>query len=77
MTQKEYIEERMEFFAQNIDEFEIGEEILDKDKSECKVMDKTSNSIEVWIGRKTKEGEDGKQWFDMRSFNKRFKKIEV
>ena len=77
MTQKEFIKERMEFFAQNIDEFEIGEEILDENKSKCKVMNKTLNSIEVWIGRKTKEGADSKQWFDMRSFNKRFKKIEV
>jgi hypothetical protein len=69
-----YIAERMKEFASNIDEFEIGEVIKDKDNAECVITNKTINSIEVGIKKKSKNGVDCTCWFDMRSFNQRFKK---
>jgi preprotein translocase subunit YajC len=73
MNTQEYIDERMKEYSMNIDEFSIGEEILDSDGIVCKITDKTSNSIEVEIKKKNKEGVDHKQWFDMKRFNNRFK----
>jgi len=71
----EYINERMKDFAMNIDEFSIGQIVLDKfDNSVCKIVNKTINSIEVYIKRKSKKGIDTTQWFDMRQFNFKFKK---
>ncbi len=67
-----YINERMITFAQNIDLFQIGQTILDSDKSKCKITNKTINSIEVFISKKFDNGINCKQWFDMTSFNKRF-----
>lgn len=72
---KAYIAERMKEFAQNIDEFCVGDFIIDSDKSECLITDKSINSIEVFIKKKNvKHGIDARQWFDMKSFNNRFKK---
>lgn len=75
MTQEEYIAERMKEFAMNIDEFSIDETVIDSDGASCGITNKTINSIEVYIGRKNCEGINHKQWFDMRRFNERFKKI--
>lgn len=75
MEQQDYIKTKMAEFAMNIDEFEIDETVLDLDKSNCVITDKTNNSIEVFIKAKTNKGIDCKQWFDMREFNKRFSKI--
>lgn len=74
MTQQEYIQERIEFFAQNIDEFSIGDVMKDKDGAVCVISNMTINTIEVIIPAKTKKGITCKQWFDMKEFNKRFKK---
>jgi hypothetical protein len=73
MEQNEYIKEKMIEFAMNIDDFFIGQEIIDSDKSICKITNKSINSIEVFMYKKTKEGINCKQYFDMKSFNKRFK----
>lgn len=73
MKQDEYIKERMSEFAMNIDEFSIGQIIEDTDKSYCEITNKTLNSIEVFIKRKSDKGIDCKQLFDMKQFNKRFK----
>ena len=73
MKQSEYIRERMAEFAMNIDEFSIGQIIEDTDKSHCEITNKTLNSIEVFMKRKSDKGIDCKQWFDMEQFNKRFK----
>ena len=70
-----YIKERTIFYAQNISEFEIGDDVKDFDGKICKIVNKTSNSIEVFIGRKSNAGVDCKNWFEMFFFNKRFKKV--
>lgn len=72
--QQDYIDARMKEFAMNIDEFFVDQVIIDYDKSECIITDKTINSICVSIKAKHKNGVDCTQWFDMREFNKRFKK---
>jgi len=72
--QREFINERMREYAMNIDEFTIGEVVTHIDGRKCLITNKTINSIEVKLTRKTKEGVDCKQWFDMRSFNNTFKK---
>lgn len=69
-----YINEKMKDFAMNIDDFNIVQIVFDTDKKECVITDKTLNSIEVFIKKKSKEGVNSKQWFDMKSFNNRFKK---
>lgn len=63
-----------EQFKGIIDAFSIDEIIIDKDGTECKISGKTSNSIEVYIPKKTKKGVNSKNWFDMRSFIFRFNK---
>jgi hypothetical protein len=71
--QEEYIKSRMSAFALNIDQFSIGQTIIDFDGEICKIVNKTLNSIEVRINRKHREGIDANQWFVMNDFNKRFK----
>ncbi len=71
--QKMYIRERMTEFAQNIDQLSIGQIVTDKDNRKCVITNKTINSVEVYIERKTNEGVNCKQWFDMNRFNSRFK----
>lgn len=74
-AQEQYIADRMKEFAQNIDEFSVDEIIIDSDGAECTIADKTVNSIRVFIKKKNdKHGVNTWQWFDMRDFNKRFKK---
>jgi hypothetical protein len=73
MEQQNYINERMKELSMNIDEFSLGQIIEDIDKSHCEITNKTLNSIEVSIKRKTDKGIDCRQWFDMKEFNKRFK----
>ena len=77
MKQQNYIDERMKEFAMNIDEFSIGQIIEDVDKSHCEITDKTLNTIEVSIKRKSEKGIDCKQWFAMNEFNKRFKVLKT
>lgn len=80
MTQKEYIDECMKKLAKNIDEFSIGQTIIDvTDGSECLITNKTITSIEVFIKKKTSKGIDCTQWFamsayEMKQFDRRFKK---
>lgn len=74
----EYIKEKMSFFASNIDDFEVGDQVIDLDGSLCTIIDKSLNTIMVSIGRKSSLGINTSQWFDMvshNSFGKRFKKI--
>jgi len=77
MEQQNYINERMKEFAMNIDDFSIGQIIEDVDKSHCEITDKTLNTIEVAIKRKSEKGIDCKQWFAMKEFNKRFKVLKT
>lgn len=71
--QQEYIDERLTFFADNIDTFSIGMVLKDSDGAHCMISNKSINTIEVIIPAKTKKGITAKQWFGMRDFNKRFK----
>lgn len=73
MNQEQYIKERMLEFASNIDDFSIGQTVLDVDGMSCTITNKTINSIEVFISKKAESGINTTQWFDMRTFNKRFK----
>lgn len=72
----DYREEKMNQWKMNIDEFKIGESIIDNDGLICIINNKTSNSIEVFIEKKTIKGIDCFSWFNMNDFNKRFKKID-
>lgn len=75
MTQEEYIEECMKKIRLNIDEFSIGDLLIDKaDKSEVQITDKTASSIQILIKAKTKNGITCKQWFDMERLNRKFTK---
>lgn len=79
-----HLEKENILLAQNIDEYIIGEIVLDKTfkNRECKITNKTENALEVYITAKDKhkkyeerKGIDHKQWFYIGDFNKRFKKI--
>jgi hypothetical protein len=76
MTEQEkYIAQRMAEFAMNIDEFSVDQVVLDTDGAQCVIVDKSTNSIKVAIGKKSKNGIDTTQWFAMGNFNKRFKTL--
>lgn len=81
--QEQHIAERMAFFASNIADFEIGEEVKEADGTISKITNKTINTIEVEIDKRpfkknaSKEetyGIKSRQWFTMENFNRRFKK---
>jgi hypothetical protein len=73
----DYIKEKQEQWAMNIDEFDIGDTVVElKDKSLAEITNKTSNSIEVLIKAKTKDGVDCKQWYVMNNFNRLYEKNE-
>lgn len=73
-TQAEYISGRMKDFAMNITDFSVGQIVVDKfDSTESEIINMTINSIEVFIKSKSVNGVNGRQWFDMRQFNNRFK----
>lgn len=74
MTRDEYIQERMAEYAKNIDEFSVGEIVLHEDGRDCMITNKTINSIEVKLNRKTSEGVNCLQWYEMNRFNRIFKK---
>ena len=75
MNTTDNINDRMKDFAMNIDEFSIGQVIIDSDGSLCIIENKTTNTIEVYIQKKTKNGVNCRQYFDMNQFNKRFKSL--
>lgn len=70
-----YIRQRNEDLAGNINDYSIGDEVIDKDGSVCKITNKTSNTIEVFIRKKSKKGIDCTNWFFIKDFNMRFKKL--
>lgn len=84
MDNSDYIKEMNIQHAKNIAEFEIGDILLDTTniKIECHITNKSLSSIEVFIPKSMKildkdgrcKGVDGKNWFTMGDFNKRFKK---
>ena len=62
MTEQEkYIAQRMVEFAMNIDEFSVDQVVLDTDGAQCVIVDKSTNSIKVAIGKKSKNGIDTTQ----------------
>lgn len=76
LEQSRYISERLEEFVMNINEFSIDETVVDSKGKKYLITNKTSNSIEVYITKNSKEGVNCNQWFDMKHFNKRFKKYK-
>jgi hypothetical protein len=72
---EKYIAEQMKSVAKNINEFDIGCKLFDIKYNIIRVVsNKTKNSIEVEFKRASKQGIDCKNWFDMFSFNIRFRK---
>ncbi len=52
----------------------IGKILIDADGAECKIIDATSNSILVWIEKKTDKGISHDNWFaDEKKTWERFK----
>jgi hypothetical protein len=74
-ARQKYIDDRMREFAMNIDDFSIDQTVLDQDGAHCVIKNKSLNSIQVFISKKGKEGISCKEWFDMKSFTKRFKAL--
>jgi hypothetical protein len=70
-NQSIYIKERMDFYAMNIDQYSINQDIYDNG-DHCTITNKTKNSIEVYHKKKTINGINCKQWYTMTDFNKRF-----
>lgn len=75
MNQEDYIKSKMSDFTLNINDFTIGEVICDLDDNQYIITDKTLNSIEIYINKRSDQGIDCKQWFTMTKFVTRFKKI--
>jgi|GEM_PF-4384018 len=74
LSKNEYCDQKLIEWSMNIDQFSVGDVVIDTDLSECVVVSKTSNSIEVLVKKKNKNGIDSKNFYSMRDFNKRFKK---
>ncbi len=72
--QSDYIKERMMELAMNIDDFNIDDQVKDLDGKVCIITNKTANSIEVEIDKKSIRGIKVRQWFEIHKFIKRFKK---
>ena len=53
----------------------IGQIIKDEDNMELQISNKTTNSVEVAMKKKTDKGIDCKQWFEDSKFFKRFKTL--
>jgi hypothetical protein len=56
--------------------YEVSEKIMDNDGDECEIIGKTRNSINVSMKRKTDHGIDCTNWFYIKDFEKKFKKIK-
>jgi len=54
------------------DKYTIGQIVYDKNGDGCKILNKTSNSIEVFIKKKTDKGIDHANWFTIKEFEARF-----
>lgn len=71
-TVEEYIYEQMKWYALNIDEYSIGQIVYQNGK-ECRITNKTANSIEVFTRKTTDEGVDSSNWYTGCEFKKLFK----
>ena len=86
----EYLEIRNKELRGNIDNYSIGDIVIDTKlhtkrliyklhtkRSKCKytITNKTTSSIEVYIKKKTKKGINCKEWFFIKDFEKRFTKF--
>jgi hypothetical protein len=58
----------------DIKNYTVDENVKDNDGKTCVIKDITSNSLNVWIGKKSKKGIDSTNWFSLNDFEKRFKK---
>lgn len=57
----------------SLSDIEIGTVVVDSDGRICKVTNKTSSSIEVYMEKTNSKGINCKQWFDFeKEFTKRF-----
>ena len=74
-TRQRYASDRMKEFAMNINDFELGELVIDvNDGSQARITEKSKNTVRLFLSAKTKKGIDCYGWFDMKAFNKRFTK---
>lgn len=60
-----------------IEEVTIGMEMTHVDGGCAVVSDKTTNSVEMFLYRTSKNGIDCKNWYAMEWFNRYFKTVEV
>lgn len=51
----------------------IGRTVIDEDGAVCEVTNVTTNSIEVFIEKKTDKGINARNWFTEKKFYDRFK----
>ena len=64
----------------NLNDYDIGESLVDSGNFYSKVIDKSENSILMYLTKRTKKGINTTQWFslcsdsDQRKFTERFKK---
>ncbi len=68
----DYIEQQNKILRANIDEYSIGQSILDADGAACIITNISFSSIEVFIKNKTNKGINHKEWFYIKDFNSRF-----
>lgn len=56
----------------NIDLYNVNQLVYDTDGAECKIVEKSINSLNVWIGKKSDKGINATNWFYIKDFEKRF-----
>jgi hypothetical protein len=57
----------------NTRQLEIGQDLMDWDGFDCVISNLTRTTVEVSIPRKTKQGINCKQWFQICNFYNRFR----
>lgn len=71
----DYITEKQNEINGNTSTYSVGEFVRDQDGVKCEILQKTPNSINVLIFKKSKLGITSDQWFPIKDFEKRFKKL--
>lgn len=62
---------------ENIDDYILGEVVIDKDNTTAVITGKTSSSVQVYIRAKSKKGVDSNDFLPIKDFAQRFKKQQV
>ena len=70
-----YIIEKQIDINGNTGSYSIREFVSDNDGKKCEILKISQNSINVLIFKKSKLGITSDQWFSIKDFEKRFKKL--